>query len=236
VGASSVSNIKNKALIGFFLLTVALVSISIAVISTLPAKPPLINGIFIPDALALNEFSIIDHHNAPFTNKQLEGKWHLLSYGYTNCPDVCPTVLSVLSAFSNKLKQQQQYADVNILFYSVDHQRDTANRLTEYLSYFNEDFIGLTYIDTMLDTAMPFEKSLGMVSILKAVQSKQVDNDTNNKPFTSYTVSHGFTLYLLNPQGDLQAVFRPMENKDGTLFFTEQQILDDYLAIRNYLG
>jgi protein SCO1/2 len=229
-------NIKNKALSGFCLLTVLLIFISVVIITTLPEKPPLINGILISKAVVLDDFSIIDHNNVAFTNRQLEGKWHLLSYGYTNCPDVCPTVLSVLSAVSDNLNQQQQYSDLDILFYTIDHQRDTATHLAEYLPYFNKNFIGLTYIDSMVDTALPFEKSLGMVSILKTVESEQINTSTENKLLKSYTVSHGFMLYLINPQGDLQAVFRPRENKDGSFYFLKQQIIDDYLAIRNYLG
>ena len=205
-------------------------------ITTLPAKPPLINGILISEAVILDKFSILDHNNVSFTNKQLEGKWHLLSYGYTNCPDVCPTVLSVLSAVSATLNQQQRYSDLGFLFYSIDHQRDTVTHLAQYLPYFNKDFIGLTYIDSMVDTALPFETSLGMISIIKSVQSEQTNNSTEYKQFKSYTVSHGFMLYLINPQGHLQAVFKPSETKDGSLYFTEQQIIDDYLAIRNYLG
>lgn len=229
-------NIKNKALSSLFVLTLLVVTLGVAIISTLPAKPPLINGILIPEAIVLDEFLIVDHNSVPFTNKQLEGKWHLLSYGFTNCPDICPTVLSVLSAVSDNLNQQQQYSDVDILFYSIDHQRDTPAHLAQYLPYFNKNFIGLTYIDTMVETALPFEKSLGMVSIIKPVQSEQTDNSTTTQAFTAYTVNHGFTLYLINPQGELQAVLRPRENKDGSFNFTEEQILDDYLAIRNYLG
>ncbi|MFT6267309.1 MAG: protein SCO1/2 [Alphaproteobacteria bacterium] len=229
-------NIKNKALGGLFVLTLLLITISVAIISTLPVKPPLINGILIPEAIVLDEFTVIDHNNAPFTNRELEGKWHLLSYGFTNCPDICPTILSVLSEVSNNLNQQQEYSDLDILFYSIDHERDTTAQLASYLAYFNENFIGLTYVDGMVDTAMPFEKSLGMVSILKPVQSEKSNNSGENEVFESYTVSHGFTLYLINPSGDLQAVFRPEENKDGSFHFTKEQILVDYLAIRNYLG
>lgn len=229
-------NIQKKALIGFSLLTVLVIFISVAIIHSLPVKPPLINGIFIPKAIVIDEFSVIDHNNVPFTNKQLKGRWHILSYGYTNCPDICPTVLSVLSAVSKTLSQEQQFSDLDILFYSIDHQRDTPTHLAKYLPYFNNDFIGLTYVDAMVDTALPFEKSLGMVSMLKTIQGKKVDNSTEKTRFESYSVSHGFTLYLINPQGALQAVLRPMENKDGSVSFTKEQILDDYLAIRNYLG
>ncbi|MFT5540950.1 MAG: protein SCO1/2 [Glaciecola sp.] len=229
-------NIKNRALSAFLLMALLVISIAIAIISTLPAKPPLINGILIPEAIVIDEFSIIDHNNVPFTNRQLEGKWHLLSYGFTNCPDICPTLLSVLSTVIENINQQQQYSDLSILFYSIDHRRDTAAHLAQYLAYFNKDFIGLTYIDAMVDSALPFEKSLGMVSILKSVQDERSKDSAENKQLTSYTVSHGFMLYLINPQGDLQAVFKPKQSEDGTFHFSEQQILDDYLAIRNYLG
>jgi protein SCO1/2 len=229
-------NIKNKALRGFFVLTVLVIATSVIIIITLPAKPPLINGILIPDAIVLDEFAIIDHNNTPFTNRQLEGKWHLLSYGFTNCPDICPTILSVLSQVSNNITQQQQYANLAILFYSIDHKRDTAAHLAQYLGYFNKDFIGLTYLDAMIDTALPFEKSLGMVSIIEPVQTKKINSSTDKKVFNAYKVSHGFMLYLINPQGELQAVFRPEENKDGSFHFTKEQIIGDYMAIRNYLG
>jgi protein SCO1/2 len=232
-------NIKNRAISAVLLLTLLIISISIAIIINLPAKPPLINGILIPEAIVLDEFSIIDHNKVPFTNRQLEGKWHLISYGFTNCPDICPTLLSVLSAVSDNLNKQQRYSDLDILFYTIDHQRDTPAHLAQYLAYFNKSFIGLTYVDEMIDTALPFEKSLGMLSIIRPIEGEegeQASNSTDSKQLKYYTVSHGFMLYLINPQGDLQAVFRPKENKDGSFHFTKKQILDDYLAIRNYLG
>jgi protein SCO1/2 len=228
-------NIKNKALFAFLLLTFLVIATSVSIIITLPAKPPLINGILIPDPIELDKFAIIDHNNATFTNKHLEGKWHLLSYGFTNCPDICPTILSVLSEVSNNITQQQQYANIDILFYTIDHQRDTPTHLAQYLAFFNKDFIGLTYIDTMVDTALPFEKSLGMVSIIEPVQALQINDTSEKKVLNAYKVSHGFMLYLINPQGNLQAVFRPQEKKDGSLSFSKQQIIDDYIAIRNYL-
>jgi len=226
-------SIKNKVLFGLLLMTLLLASLSAAIISNLPIKPPLIQGVLIADAVDLKPFTIVDHHNNIFSNEQLKGKWHLLSYGYTHCPDVCPTVLAILSKFNESLKLKEQFSNLQVLFYSIDHQRDTAAHLSEYLPYFNKDFTGLTYLDSMRLSAEAFERSLGMLSILTPVQSTATTEESNS--FSAYTVSHGFVLYLINPKGRLQAVLKPNVNQNGSLYFTEQQILEDYVAIRRYL-
>ena len=219
-----------------------LASISFAIIYNMPPKPPLINGILIPNPVAIKPFTVLDQNNEPFKNENLLGKWHMVSYGYTSCPDVCPTVLNVLTKLEANLNYKQEYTNLDIIFYSIDHQRDTAAQLAEYLSYFSQGFIGLTYVDDMKKLALPFETSLGMISILTPIQSSESDNLSlknnlpENKTSSAYTVSHGFMLYLINPEGKLQAVFKPELDKDGYYYYREEQLLEDYLAIRNFLG
>ena len=210
---------------------VLLISISVFIIANIPEKPPLIQGLLLPQAKVLNNFTILDHNNNNFSNQQLLGRWHLINYGYTNCPDICPTTLGVLANVVTSLKSHQQFGDLTILFYSIDHKRDTYGRLAEYISFYNQDFKGLTYLDSMQENAELFESSFGMISKLTPIKSSD-----NEDSFSSYSVSHGVLLYLINPEGKLQAVLRPFENKNGILYFTESQIVDDYLAIRKYLG
>jgi protein SCO1/2 len=235
-------NLKKKTLFSILSMALVLVLISGAIISKMPATPPLINGILIQQAVELKRFSILDHKNRPYTNEQLLGKWQLLNYGYTSCPDVCPTVLSVLSRLDESLKHQE-YSDLEILFYSIDHERDTTAHLAKYLKYFNTNFIGLTYVGKMKKSAEAFETSLGMIYKLTVVQSKGADNLTSENntgdainDFKSYSVSHGFMLYLINPEGKLQAVFKPQVDSNGLLYFDEQLLLKDYQAIREYLS
>lgn len=192
---------------------------------------PLINGVIIPNSNPLNDFAVLDHRNQKFSNQNLLGKWHILSYGYTNCPDVCPMTLTVLAQMAQHLKSEEEFSDLGILFYSIDHQRDTVERLKKYLPFFDNDFLGLTYRDDMQVSAKAFEKSLGMISVLTPVEDIQ-----ETEIYGSYRVSHGFMLYLINPAGELQAVFRPSKGKGGENYFAEEKIYKDYIAVRKYFG
>jgi protein SCO1/2 len=190
---------------------------------------PLINGVIIPNSKPLNEFLVLDHHNRRFNNKNLLGKWHLLTYGYTNCPDICPTTLSALVRLTNRLKSEQKYKDLGILFYSIDHQRDTVEHLKKYIPFFDDAFIGLTYKEDMKVSALELEKGLGMISILTPV----VD-DNKIAIYGSYRVSHGFMLYLINQLGHLQAVLKPSKGNDSESYFDEERIYRDYVSIRKH--
>ena len=106
---------------------------------------PLINGVIIPNSNPLKDFVVLNHRNQKFSNQDLIGRWHILSYGYTNCPDVCPMTLTVLAQLSQHLKSDNESSDLSILFYTIDHQRDTVERLEKYLPFFDNNFLGLTY-------------------------------------------------------------------------------------------
>ena len=70
-----------------------------------------------------------------------------------------------------------------------------------------------------------------MISVLTPVEDIQ-----ETEIYGSYRVSHGFMLYLINPAGELQAVFRPTKGKGGENYFTEEKIYKDYIAVRKYFG
>ncbi|OUS14150.1 hypothetical protein A9Q89_01400 [Gammaproteobacteria bacterium 53_120_T64] len=207
-------------------------TITLKIISN-PIDPqlPHIHGVIIPEARALSAFSVIDQDSKTFSNRQLLGKWHLLSYGYTYCPDVCHTTLSVLTQFSAQLKQQGLDKDLEILFYSIDHRRDTPPRLQYYLALFSGKFIGLTHRDGGQADALPLEESLGMIS---SIQIKNTDNSATKEQ--TYRVSHDAMLYLINPDGKLQAVLKPLISNSGQAYFNAQLIYRDYQLIRHYFG
>ncbi len=189
-------------------------------------KLPKINGTIIPQAIAIADFSLLDNKGENFSNQNLLGKWHLLSYGYTNCPDVCPTTLSALARF---MKINNGITKPQILFYSIDHQRDTPKHLNRYLPFFNQSFIGLTYQDSNVEKALPFEKSLGMISILTPVEDVREE-----QTYGSYKVSHGFKLYILNPEGKFQAVLSPLKKYPNISYFDSATIHKDFTAVKSY--
>ncbi|RJG49492.1 SCO family protein [Motilimonas pumila] len=159
-----------------------------------------------------------------FNNKDLLGKWSLVFIGYTFCPDVCPTTLSDLNRIAPQLAANPAKEPVQVLFVSVDPNRDQAGKLTEYTHYFNPDFIGLTAEHT---TLFPFTRQLGMVYSI-------VEQGTEGY----YLVDHSASIALINPEGKLQGVFRPEfeqafrpEREKGTVPSVDMQQLVKDLAV-----
>lgn len=191
---------------------------------------PEIQGVFFNDPMPIQTFRLIDHTNQPFDNSRLQGKWHLLSYGYTHCPDICPTTLATLSRVVKTLNQENNFSDLGLLFYTVDPQRDSIAHLAEYVVWFDQNMIGLSPDADTENSYLAFEKSLGISSMI-------IPNEQDKSGVSSaYNVGHGIAIYLLNPEGMLQAIFKPKKNNNKTTFFTKEQIIDDYKAIRNFVG
>lgn len=220
---------RRQLILGFVAANLVLIAIATTVWFNKPDTPPQIQGVLLQQGRPVLDFSLLDHNNRTFGNSELLGRWHLVSYGFTTCPDVCPTTLSALAQVSRMLEEQQR-APVSILFYSVDHRRDTVSQLASYVPFFDEDFLGLTHLDSSENPHLPFEQSLGIFARLTPVD-EQVDGQ-----FTAaYEVSHGVTLFLLNPEGQLQAIFEPGEDEHGAKVFQAEKIYSDYLQVRDYL-
>lgn len=217
-------------LIGFLLANAALATVAGIALFNRPESPPIIQGVLLPEARDIEGFSLIDHNNKTFTNQQLKGKWHLVSYGFTTCPDICPTTLTQLAVVAQQLEYEENL-DLRVLFYSVDHRRDTVAQLQTYIPYFHPEFIGLTHVDDSENPHLPFEKSLGLVS-----QLVPVSEPSTEFPENEYQVNHGITLYLINPQGQLQAILEPDNKLPGIYSFDPQKVVDDYRAIRDFLS
>lgn len=152
-----------------------------------------INGAYMLDTpRIIGEINLVDHTGSPFTNGSLEGAWTLVFFGFTNCPDVCPTTMAFLSQLVQSL-EGTEVEDTRVVMVSVDPARDTVDVLAEYVPYFNADFVGVTgeFLDihrfaTALNT--PFRKTPG-----------QGEN---------YQVDHSANVVLINPRGDYHGFFR----------------------------
>ncbi|MFK8047466.1 MAG: SCO family protein [Halioglobus sp.] len=229
------SSPRSKLIAGFVLANLILATVAGVVWMNKPDPPPQIQGVLLNQSRALGDFSLLDQHNKPFTNQDLMGRWHLVTYGFTTCPDVCPTTLSTLVQVTKRLEASQSVnADgdaLKVLFYSVDHRRDTVEQLAAYIPFFHEQFLGLTHLDDSANPHLPFEKGLGIFARLTP-SDEQVDGEYTD----AYEVSHGVTLFLLNPKGELQAILEPGEDEHGSQVFDEEKVLQDYLKIRRYLA
>lgn len=178
-------------------LTVALLLVVIAIIvggfvyTTL--KPRVLspaalraNNAFVFDRVRdIGEFALIDDNNQPFNSAQLRGKWSLLFFGYTYCPDICPTTMVVLNQFYAKLKPELA-GETQIVFVSVDPARDDAAKLHEYVRYFNPQFRGIT------GEFMALQQFATALSIPFAKVPGGGDN---------YQIEHSGSIAIINPQG-----------------------------------
>ncbi len=144
-------------------------------------------------AKPLPEFALTDHNHQPFTNETIKGKWHLLFFGYTHCPDVCPTTLQMLADAVKKIKDPAVLKQLQIDFITVDPDRDDLASLKPYVTYFNKDFIGVRGDMVNIDV---LTHALGILHYI--VKSK------NGKV---YEVAHSGNLTLIDPKGRFIGIF-----------------------------
>jgi len=148
--------------------------------------------VMLPQGRDVPDVTLTDQDGKPVSMEQLEGRWNLLFFGYTYCPDICPATLAELRQLRGKLPEAAQQRMQPILV-SVDPARDTPEQLKKYLDYFGAGFIGLTgsleNIQTLANAAgVPF-----------------IPADTSKK---DYTVDHGANLALIGPDGRLRGFIR----------------------------
>ena len=148
------------------------------------------SGTWLPMRKPVAEFHLEDLSGQAFTLQNLQGHPTLLFFGFTNCPDVCPTTLATLA----QAQRTMPLPGAQVVFISIDPQRDSAANMSVYLSAFSKDFIGARGDEAAL---RPILKSLS------AIAERQRLADGN------YTMDHSATLYLLDTQARLAAVFSP---------------------------
>ncbi|TGG95557.1 SCO family protein [Natronospirillum operosum] len=192
---------------------------------------PEVQGVVMGRAAAMPEFTLTDHRQEPFSNENLQGRWHLLTYGFTHCPDICPGTLAAMASVVRQLEQDgSPYDDLDLLFYTVDPERDTASALADYVPFFHPRATGLTLNGHVYNRFEAFERSLGIV-----YEIPEFDRFGEPYPDDSYPVNHGVKVYLLNPGGRLQAVFEPAYSEHGMVHFSATTLLRDYLRVRQHL-
>lgn len=129
-----------------------------------------------------------------FVNSDLTGQWRFVFFGYTHCPDVCPTALSLMRDVRKKLAGGTVPLP-GVVFISVDAARDKPELLGRYVPAFDPEFIGVAGDDEAL---APLVKALGVF------YQRHEREDPRN-----YTVDHSASMYLIDPQGRLRAIFVP---------------------------
>ena len=140
----------------------------------------------------LRDFELVTETGV-FDKESLLGRWTIVSFGFLNCPDICPTSLSELAALAASLAAEDLDKEVSFVFVSVDPYRDSAMEINNYVRCFSSSILGATGTQGQLEQ---FSRDLG-------IQYK-VSRDSKN-----YSVAHSMTFSIIDPAGVFRGRFRP---------------------------
>jgi protein SCO1/2 len=150
----------------------------------------------LPEPRPVGDFQLLDHDGRPFTLQDLHGRWSLLFFGFTNCPDVCPGTLYDLNLLSELLAARRGNAEPlhRVVFVSVDPERDTPAVLSRYVAHFNPEFTGVSGSQEQL-AALSAELGIAF----------QVEEHLPGAE--RYGVVHSSSVVLTDPAGRLRGAF-----------------------------
>ncbi len=149
---------------------------------------------FSDQARALPEFELVNQDGETFNRDDLLGKWHLIFFGYTHCPDICPSSLQTLADMTAAINDEDVSNALRVIFVSVDPDRDKPALLKDYVQYFNPGFIGAT------GTAPNLDQLTRSIGVSYFIDRSDVDQ-------TSYEVAHSAAFVLLNPSAQFAGLF-----------------------------
>jgi protein SCO1/2 len=181
-------NIRHLLLLGI----AVLIGLTAVVGTLVYARPHTFQGSLYDPPLPAADFALKDQHGRTFRLSENKGSIVLMFFGYSNCPDVCPVTLSDFKKIKEQLGDQAK--DVRFLFITTDPERDSPERLLEYLDYFDPTIIGLTGDRADLE---PVWDAYGVY---------QAKVDTGSA--SGYMVDHTTRVYLIDTEGNFRMTFQ----------------------------
>ena len=147
-------------------------------------------GVLLSPEKSINVHRLIDQDGKTVQFPSVTGKFQLVFFGYTSCPDICPTTLHKIKNVMNSLKQRE---DIEFYFISIDSNRDNPKQIKEFLEFFHPDIKGLT----------------GSIKDIKKVENEFgiLTRKFQGKSAFAYKLEHSVFMYLLNKQGKLMLMY-----------------------------
>lgn len=139
-----------------------------------------------------SDFELVDHNGKPFNIARMQDVWSIVFFGFSNCPDICPTTLAILNDTYSKMKDSEK-EKLQVIMISLDPERDTVEALAEYVPYFNSEFIGVTGNKHLI------RRLTAEINVAYNIVPLEGDD---------YTVDHSTQLVLINPKGHYHGFFR----------------------------
>ncbi|GAC1033842.1 cytochrome c oxidase copper chaperone SenC [Pseudomonas sp. No.21] len=154
--------------------------------------------VLLPQSRTLPSISLTDQDGKPVAVNELKDKWSLLFFGYTFCPDICPTTLAQMRELKGLLPEAARN-NLRVVLVSVDPNRDTPQQLKQYLGYFDPAFLGYT------------GELASIQKLANAVSIPFIPADTSKE---NYTVDHSGNLVVIGPDGTQRGFIRaPLNNQ-----------------------
>jgi protein SCO1/2 len=167
----------------------------------------------LPQTTRLPEFQLLNHNGDVLTNDWFNDRWTLVFFGFTNCPDICPATLQLLSAARRQMAAADSEAMLpDILLISVDPERDTVDLLQQYVSHFGEGVSGATGTIAELNK---LTRTLGVYFEKQPAASETELQD--------YNVAHSAHVIVIDQRGNYYAVFSAPHSIEA--FVTDMPIL-----------
>ena len=164
------------------------------------ALPEFDKTIILPTAKTVSYPDFINHESEIANKELFLGKWSVVFFGFTNCPDICPTTMQTLKQVKQSLQKETVWENYQTIMVTVDPETDDSERLNSYVTHFDPEFIGLT---TDIETTTKFAKQLGILFV------KRETEDSNR-----YEVDHSASIILINPQGQWAGVISAPHKAD----------------------
>ena len=164
----------------------SLAMLTILLLAACGSSAPEFRGSVLEEPLPVPDFALTDQHGQPFRFSDQQGNVVLLFFGYTQCPDVCPTTLATWKKIHKALGEDVER--VRFVFVTVDPERDTPERLGLHVNAFNPDFTGLVG---------PEEELEAIYQLFGVIHEK----DTSSGSAAGYLVNHTATTFVLDPEG-----------------------------------
>ena len=190
---------KNILIIAIFILTVLALFINkLTTPRVLSTNELLINGLYLFESpKQISDFTFLSANENQFTKSDLIGKWTLMYFGFTRCPDECPTTMYQISKLLKVLREKEFPLDnKQWVLVSIDPERDSPNNIDKYAKGFDKDFIGVSNVRPML---------LSLATQLSVNNIMPGENPNDH----SHLDNHLNNIILLNPAGEFVGIFRP---------------------------
>ncbi|MGH8252052.1 MAG: SCO family protein [Steroidobacteraceae bacterium] len=185
----------NRSLIAAVVVAAALAGVAVSWLLTRAdgAPPALEQATYFQAPRPLPAFALVDQSGKCFDRSRLAGRWTLLFFGFTHCPDVCPLTLATLADARRQLADLPRGEIPQVVLVSVDPRRDTPEALARYVAHFDPAFVGVTGDQAAIDQ---LARDLGVAVMIGPPA-----------PDGSYTVDHTAAIFLIDPDAGYTAVF-----------------------------